>query len=368
MNHAQPNELTAVIPTHNRARFLLRLLAFAEEVRFPYPIRIIDSSGPVEAQTNLDTVSFFRDRLDVAYQHVTCGLLEKLCFGLQETRTPYVCLWADDDFQIAAGLSECVNFLKRNPEYKSCTAQFLSIGSSGAQTRAFLATHPRRDEELLSERILKWSEKFYSNFYSVYRKEALAANLEIAKEACTYERCRIIPEILLGQLSLLSGRQGALPIISLVYQMHPGNDSRLTPAIKDDEAFPKDYEQYRQRLSAAILQQSTLSREAAMELIDCSFRNVYRWTGGRGWLIKKLLENIRRSWRRLQNGFAKPKSEGNVLVTQRLDPSDPILGRGEVAAAIRWIQRSPDGIKETPKVINDSTTKFSIVWNHRTPC
>jgi glycosyltransferase domain-containing protein len=338
-------KLTVVIPTYNRAPFLERLLGFAREVHFPFWLQVADSSNEENRKQNEAFVGIHSAALGIGYSHFDCGLMEKLFRSVESITTPYCCFWADDDFQLPEGLLSCLCYLDQHEDYGSCMGQFLAVRRNEADTDVFLETYPSRDESSAVERVLRWSENFYSNFYAVYRTPLLLEMLRAATKASCYERCRIIPEVLMGQMALLLGRQKMLEELSIVYQMHPGNDSRVTPCVRDHDTFPGDYRRYRETTAQVFSHATGLPLSEADRLVDQSFRNVHRWTGGRGWIFKKLFENIRRPWFRMQ--LRRDARRTNPRFTRvkkvQISADDLLLKSGAVAMAMKAIAEHPKG-------------------------
>ena len=337
--------LTLIVPTYRRARFLDRLLDFAQATQCPFPIVVADSSDGPDAARNSARVAACRPPLRVEHVRYTCGLMEKMLRGVEGVTTPYCALWADDDLQLPEGLLACLKFLDENPDHASCMGQFVALRHHDSGAEVYLETYPSREEPAASDRILRWSENFYSSFYAVYRTPALQQMLRTCARASHYERCRIIPEVLMGQLALLLGRQRMLPIPSIVYQMHDANDSRLIRCISDDASFPEDYRRYRQETAPVVAAAAGLSPTDADQLVDRSFRNIQRWTGGRWWLFKKLAENIRRPWRRMQLRRDAKRAVPRItrVLKQRIAPTDDRLKTGSVALALAAVARHPNG-------------------------
>jgi glycosyltransferase domain-containing protein len=346
MNFEADALLTVIVPTYNREKFVARLLAYAVEVRFPFRILIVDSSHEPDRMANESRVAATRLKLSLEYMHVNCGLMEKLARAVERVETAYCCMWADDDFQVPEGLSSCIRFLEVSPEFGSCMGQFLAVRRKNPEWDLFLETYPSREELAAFERILRWSENFYSNFYAVYRTSGLRQMLQIAVQASCYERCRIIPEILIGQVGLLLGRQRMIDEVSIVYQMHPANDSRVTPCVRDRAAFPTDYQRYREILARKVMDVTESTELEADRLVDQSFRNIHPWTGGRGrWRIR-LWEKLCRPWKRM-----RLKRDARRLIPRfsqvRKEPllrGDARLVPGNVSVALRWIDLHPAGI------------------------
>ena len=347
MNPESAALLTVIVPTYNRAKFIGRLFAYAAEVKFPFRILIADSSRDADRRANESRVEANRSILSVEYMHFDCGLMEKLLRAIERVETPYCCLWADDDFQLPEGLLSCLKFLERSPDYGSCMGQFLAVRRRKPDWDLFLETYPSRDESSAADRILRWSENFYSNFYAVYRTPVLRQMLQVAVEASCYERCRIIPEILIGQVGLLLGRQRMINEVSIVYQMHPANDSRVTPCVRDHAAFPADYRRYRETLARKVAENAGVTSIEADRVVDRSFRNVHPWTGGRGrWRIR-LWEKLRRPWKRLRLKWDARRSVPRLSQVRKepMVTGDPLLESGSLSVALRWIERHPAGVE-----------------------
>lgn len=348
VNREPAAQLTLIVPTFRRARFLDRLLDYAQAARFPFPILVADSSEGEDFRRNAARIGACDAPLKVEHLRFASGLMEKMFRSVEKVTSPYCALWADDDFQVPEGLLACLRFLDENPDDSSCMGQFIAVRRHEQATDVFLETYPSREEPSAAERILRWSENFYSSFYAVYRTPVLREMLRASMKASCYERCRIIPEILMGQTALLLGRQRMLAIPSIVYQMHDGNDSRVTPCVRDDASFPEDYRRYRREMAPIVAAGACLSLAEADRLVDRSFRNIHRWTGGRWWLFKKLLENIRRPWRRLRLRLDAKRAGPRIthVSKQRIAATDDRVKSGSMAIALAAVARHPNGKPE----------------------
>lgn len=270
--------------------------------------------------------------------------MNKLRIGLSQCRTPYVAFWADDDFQIPEGIERALCFLEANKEHQSCTAAFASVSTLKKESNLIIAFHPAREEQDAALRITRWAEDFYSTFYSVFRTPTLSRCLDLAATISSYESCRIIPEILLGQLALLYGRQGSIPDVSILYQVHATNDSRIIRPVHDDNAFADEYARYRDGLGLEFQKVLHLPPDQSRQLVDTTFRLVYRWTGGRFWIYKKLVENLRRTFKRAFPGLARPRRSGQPLTKAEVRQDDPKLDHQSIRVAIQLVTAFPTGM------------------------
>ena len=338
--------LTVIVPTFNRSRFLARLLSFATEVRFPFHILIADSSGPEERLRNETLIGGHRAVLDVEHLHFDCGLMEKLLHAVEHVSTSYCCFWADDDFQLPEGLMSCLKFLEHNPNYGSCIGQVLQVSLDQTGNDAVLQTYPSREELVAGERLIRWSENFYPPFYAIYRKTILCRMLKVTVDASCYERCRIIPEILMGQVGFLFGLQKVLHGVSIVYQLHDLNDSRTIRCVHDHHAFPNDYKRYRDTASKVFSEIAGVSLLEADRVIDRSFRNAYYWTGGRGKYLKKIIGNLRSPWKKLQLRLDRRRLVPRFtrIAKEQISIDDSRLKLGSLPIAMRLLDKHPDGV------------------------
>jgi len=114
-----------VMPTLNRADFVIRQLAFCEAARSPHTVYIGDSSGDAQSERIRQAVDALHDTRCV---YVRCeGYPQnkttlKLISAVEEK---YCAIIPDDDFLFPSGLSRCAAFLEGAPEYS--TAQGRAI-------------------------------------------------------------------------------------------------------------------------------------------------------------------------------------------------------------------------------------------------
>jgi glycosyltransferase domain-containing protein len=120
-----------VMPTLNRADFVIRQLAFYEAARSPHTVYIGDSSGDAQSERIRQAIASLRNTRCVYVR----------CEGYAQNKTTvtlvsaveerYCAIIPDDDFLFPSGLSKCAAFLESAPEY------------STAQGRAILFTLDR---------------------------------------------------------------------------------------------------------------------------------------------------------------------------------------------------------------------------------
>ena len=94
------NELTVLVPTHNRPAFLNRLLTYFSVTSLQSPMLIIDSSDPERLELNRQVIRHASDSLHLVHRIDTAGLIKKCRSAMSAVKTPYSIFCADDDFLI----------------------------------------------------------------------------------------------------------------------------------------------------------------------------------------------------------------------------------------------------------------------------
>jgi|GEM_PF-2081634 glycosyltransferase domain-containing protein len=114
------NEVTVIIPTHERHRVLERAIDYYSQINSS--VLIVDSS-----QEFLDKVL----PENIQYLHLPNLFFgDKIYTALNEVSTPYSCLCADDDFLSESGLYFGIRYLKENKDYVSVQGNYVHFSYS----------------------------------------------------------------------------------------------------------------------------------------------------------------------------------------------------------------------------------------------
>ena len=124
--------LTILLPLKGRHLHTLRFLWHANNARMPYHFLIADGLvNPVivelmersaEAFPNLD-IEYIRYPDDETLSH----FYRKMVDASQRVRTRYVMQAGNDDFPIMSGIDRCLDFLRANPDFSSCSGGFAAF-------------------------------------------------------------------------------------------------------------------------------------------------------------------------------------------------------------------------------------------------
>ncbi|WP_260955452.1 TIGR00180 family glycosyltransferase [Pseudomonas citri] len=162
---------TVVVISHNRSAFLRRTLHYYSS--YPCSVLVLDSSVECDEQ-------IVRDFPSVDYRHLPQftykGLQDKLTYGVNEVKTPYMVFAADDDFLLHDALTESVELLEANPDYGLCHGygiMYLSCATEVCYFRRDRKVHEDYDSELAEDRVIRFMDQFLPPFYAVTRTDLL---------------------------------------------------------------------------------------------------------------------------------------------------------------------------------------------------
>ncbi len=114
------NEVTVIIPTHERHHILRRAISYYSQINVS--VLIVDSS-----------LKFFDEDLpkNIQYIHLLGSFFgDKIYSALCQVDTPYSCLCADDDFLSESGLYFGIRYLEENKEYVSVQGNYVHFSYS----------------------------------------------------------------------------------------------------------------------------------------------------------------------------------------------------------------------------------------------
>lgn len=165
--------LTIVIISHDSAHHLERNLLFLNNFTSKVRVLILDS-GKINSETYLKSLSLQNLVCEYRYYPHSTSFENKFSDGIQHIQTEFSVISGADDFLLEKGLSECVNFLKSNPEYSACHGSYVSF-SADEKNQVFFHNLEKPlsfEQSSVKERLFKCSENYFHNFYSVQRTES----------------------------------------------------------------------------------------------------------------------------------------------------------------------------------------------------
>lgn len=277
MSGGEREQLTIIVPTHNRPAFLKRLLRYYEACGSPFEMQILDSSRERIRDPELEAL-LRAPRVVYTTVAPTVPFVMKLYEGLQRVTTPYSVFWADDDLLVPRALSACVEFLEAHPDYSIAHGRSGLFAVQKMQGKTALSgVSPYRQTRLTEStgrgRLTQWLVQGGSVFYSVHRTELLRDNVARCHErGFGYHWI----ELTLGSLDVMQGRAERLEALYMMREIHPMRDS-VNGSVPDPfdwvtgAEFARYYRGFEAVLSEALAREDSMSLPSARETVKRLF-------------------------------------------------------------------------------------------------
>jgi glycosyltransferase domain-containing protein len=111
------SQLTIIILSKNRQNFLKRQFEFWKDKSF-YVIIIDDSPQSLIIDQTTNNITYYHSQKDFKY---------RLLLAIKKIDTNYAIFLPDDEFLIPSCLNSCINYLKINTTYSSCSGRTLEF-------------------------------------------------------------------------------------------------------------------------------------------------------------------------------------------------------------------------------------------------
>lgn len=217
--------LTIVVPTYNRYARLRRLLAYVRAMDTPYAIHVLDSSSdPLESD---EVRQWLRDDGIMHRMYpTTITPMNKLDEGLRDVVSPYVVLWADDDFLVVRSLEAGIRFLEAHPDYSVMRGRsvLFSVAEVGGRREAVCSPYQQRaiTAQTAAARLHDYFGRYSVVNYGIHRTNVLRDHVRLC---CEHGFGYQWGELALGGLAVIQGNVGCLDQLYLVKEMHRGPDA-----------------------------------------------------------------------------------------------------------------------------------------------
>lgn len=196
-------DITILIPTHNRQQYLRRVMDYYAFHNLEWPIIICDSSTQA-----------FDDKFghsNVQYLHSPdSDYTNKMVDGMRFLKTKYCVMCADKDFIVPRIIEIGVRFLNENPDYSSVQGKQLGfICEKSIKWRPLYQyncqMNVNSDDQSL--RLLEQFTPYMHQFYSVHRSENLRQVFAYSSD----RNCHMgVIEILVAMIAAINGKHKIL--------------------------------------------------------------------------------------------------------------------------------------------------------------
>lgn len=245
------DSLTIIIPTHNRSKYLSRVLDYYSNLSCV--ILIADSS--INRYDNSIEKNIF-------YYHFPSLLyVEKLNKIIQLVKTKYVLFCADDDFWVKEALLPCVEFLNDNDDYTSVQGKYIDFEYKKELT--FIPSYLHAvsiEEQEIYQRLNACMENYMPLFYAMHRSEVLKR--VFYDNSTTHLAHAILSELSVSFYSLIYGKHKNIELLTYVRD----DESFPTPVKRDNLRDISQEEKFREEYNQFILNIATVIEEQCSRL------------------------------------------------------------------------------------------------------
>ncbi len=168
-------DVTVIVPTLNRARFVSKMLQVFEELGFQGHVLIGDSSVPEQVQQTAQAVSQIRNFRVIHRTFPGKKVFECIAELIPFIETPYTVWMCDDDMLIPRTLESCARFLEQHPDYSAVGGVAIALELDPDQlTQALAASRYRVDaieDDWASDRLRRLLADYTVTGYALSRTE-----------------------------------------------------------------------------------------------------------------------------------------------------------------------------------------------------
>ena len=274
-NRTAAAKVTIMIPTKDRADFVVRLLRYYKGLSFQGRIIIGDSSGDEEFARVAAEVERIGDKLEIN-QHAYPGMNNALCIQqmLDVVQTPYATLLPDDDFQVPNGIADCVEFLDGHPDYNSAHGRAIIFvtetpGAHGVIQHTGAYPLPVIAADSAECRVVELLSNYRVALFSVHRIESWKM---MYRDVTKIEDKTFVLELLPNCLSLVGGKSMELDCFYLARQVH--EQRYLLPDIFDwitGSEWQASYALFRDCLAEQLARVDDIDIARASEIVKLGF-------------------------------------------------------------------------------------------------
>jgi glycosyltransferase domain-containing protein len=261
-------DLTLIIPTHERHRYLERGLDYY--ARFGLRMYIVDSSALPYPGRRLTP--------DMRYLHLPgISYTTKMEQAFSQVDSAFSVLCADDDFIVPASIAKCRNFLDSEAGYVSAQGYYNSFYREGSAIEYFPNyTHSIGldiKDNLPSERLIRL---FGSYMHLIYSVHATRVFREFFQQVLGHAiKNPIQVEILHSSYAVISGKHKVLPCFYGFRERLPGSDGAasrtFSETLSEQPSGGQDRDRLQQIISGWLTEKEGLAQGEADKAVQSAF-------------------------------------------------------------------------------------------------
>lgn len=288
--------LTVVLVLKDRVDFTYRWMEYANKVKMPFKIIIVDGGKDERIEEVLASGKYY---LNLNYQYIRhpydktyLEYYTKLASALEIVDTEYMVFADNDDFYIVDGLRKSVDFLINNPDYSSCRGEIGGFFQKNKNEFQFGISSRELfdiDSDTASERVLTHLSHYNDSYYDVCKTENRRISFNKIRDISSSDL--FITEMIDSCLTACFGKIKREKYLYLVRQNNSPGSSALTAEKENDTIGKMFVETWSHNINSFL----TLVSEAISEVDHSKDNQIYLLKKGyRKLLSKAIIENLSR--------------------------------------------------------------------------
>ena len=264
-------DLTIVIPTYNRPRYLRRALGYWEQTG--YSVVVADGSQTAYSGAIPANAKYFHDaKMSLARRWASAMLL---------VNTPYVALCGEDDFLSLSGIANCVEFLRKNLDYVSAqghSIEFTVDGKDNIHVAVFNGRSVGRhiDADTAKERLKQLFAEYVFQVFSVYRTEMWRLVLDVCEDQKNMNYIELGSAI----IPAIFGKHKVLQTFYYARENVPQSATSTSEALRFDIKNAEglaDFEDWKEKLTRVYASTTGASARDAAAIIEQAIADYVNW-------------------------------------------------------------------------------------------
>lgn len=257
------DNVTLVLPTHNRPRLLARALHFYANSQLP--LLIIDSSPEPSDLAGLK-------RPGVSYRHCPGTSYEgKLIRPLNEITTPLVAFTADDSFTLPSAVAACAEHLLARPATAAAYGRYASVAQRGQELlvdSCYDANPSGVHGNRAAERLREIFQPYVPPFYGVVRTEVWRDTLAAPFGQMSFYG---VLELTQAALTAIHGQIAVLPLLYSVLEDVPSLAQASAHGLERLDSEPGlrgQYAAFLGHLAGVLARREGLGQDEALAVVE----------------------------------------------------------------------------------------------------
>lgn len=269
------SDLTIVIPTYNRQKYLIRQIMYLSN--YSVKLIIVDGSNKKISEKFINELKFCKD---FEYIHsMEMSYVERIKFATKKVKTNFAMCLAEDDFLVFKGVKKAIDVLNNDNSLSACFGQVAGLDYNKTKKKSYfidyglsLKNYSINQTNPLDRLFFAFNSYRSFSPYAVFRKkifETIWSNIETCSclELTEYEHA--INTLLLGQIKTVD------EIFWIRSQELDSIDSKLDGSRKNnfnkwykDKFFEDEVKKFKKRVSKNITFHLEYSLNEALNLLD----------------------------------------------------------------------------------------------------